>query len=225
MSLRQILKRADWREKTSQQCRDGFSATVETGRDSTPYTLAGLRDVLFQRGLRVDLLIGLRQRLAGLPVLGNDLEGDLLSGGVDFSIDALRFQFSQIRPAVDADSQEVIDAMLSIGVQTAMLWQHEQLPSLPTIEEIEAERAIIAAEDAGIVYDQRSVLMSMNINGPARMSLVVRSFAMVNGTKVDGPVVATITSADVATDAKLSGADKVLADALVSLVSTFAAGV
>lgn len=119
-----------------------FDATVELSRDSTSYSLSGLAFKLASLGVDPMILIELRRHVRDLTIGGDTMEGLLLTGGgaaggVDFSLDMIRFQVgANLQQPSTTDAQKAILAgMLAIGVRSGPQWQKSGLPGLPSEDE------------------------------------------------------------------------------------------
>lgn len=140
MSLREILKRADWRVRTSQQCVTDLDETVDLPPNHERWTSAGLAKLF---GRKVAGTID--ETFKAIP--GMDWIRLLLAGGgIDFSDDETRAGLIDMRDA-GLLTPEIVNTLLEIGRPTAKLFAVEGLASLPTVEEIDAERATIATEE------------------------------------------------------------------------------
>lgn len=93
-----------------------------------------------------------------------------------------------------------------------------------TVEQFAAQRSAAeapAVDPVSVTYDQRSVLLSLNLSPlSAILSCVVREAAVVDGRILEGQALATLATAD-ATHADLSPNQRALANAVLAAVDTF----
>lgn len=149
MTLRDVLKTAEFRAYTDQQALDALLATVEISRNNSAFTYSGLNLAFLSVGIDPTILIGARAKLKAIPIGGDDLEAMLLSGGVDFTLDAIRTQIlANIQTgALTADQLALCNAALQIGIRTGARWIKEGLSVEPSLVDITSARTTIAAED------------------------------------------------------------------------------
>jgi len=92
-----------------------------------------------------------------------------------------------------------------LGYDTRPQWQVLGLTEEPTLAMVEQWKADAATKET-VVYDQRHVLLSVNLS-PSRavVSFRIMGCATVDGKEIDGPVVATIATAKADDDPRLAG--------------------
>jgi len=139
-------------------------------------------------------LTGLATRFASLGLDAGDPQWeqqvDALAAGV---------------PELAALAGEIRD----LGYDTRPQWQVLGLTTVPTLEEITAEKADQTAKETA-VFDQTSILLSVNLS-PQNDAVMLRvsQCAVVDGRLVSGSVVATIACAKASEDARF---DRLLAE-------------
>lgn len=114
--------------------------------------------------------------------------------------------------------RELPEDQLAEAVQQQILAE----TGVPTVQEIAAERRKSTDAEAGIAYDQRSVLLSVNAK-PGRVSLscVVREAATIDSEVRERGTLKTLAIADAANVAKLSAAEQEFVAAIQAAISKF----
>jgi hypothetical protein len=135
-------------------------------------------------------LTGLATRFASLGLDAGDPQWEQQA-------DALAAQV----PALAGVAGEIRD----LGYDTRPQWQVLGLTEEPTLAIVQQWKADAATKET-VIYDQRHVLLSVNLS-PSRavVSFRIMGCATVDGKEIDGPVVATIATARAGDDQRFAG--------------------
>ena len=157
---------------------------------------------------------GIAERF-GLPVAETIYQAIIAAGltglatrFASLGLDAGDPQWEQQVDALAAGVPElagIVGEIRDLGYDTRPQWQLLGLTEEPTLETVQQWKADAATKETA-VYDQRHVLLSVNLS-PSRaiVSLRVMGCTTVDGREIDGPVVATIATAKADDDPRLAG--------------------
>lgn len=147
MSLRDVLQTAEFSSLSDADAQALLVAIVDLRTDSTAYKWSGLAEELLNAGIDPAILVDLEEILGSLPIGAKMFDKMLLSGGVDFSLPGIRGQIAaNLGQSITADQTTVLQACLQIGIPTGPRWVKESLSAEPTVADVTAARATIAAD-------------------------------------------------------------------------------
>lgn len=199
-------------ELTDNEVLSAVNAASVILTDNTSYTWSGLTTKLLDIGVPVEGITAFRNLLPTIP--GGDLLADcLLSGGADFSRAELRASLIEVASGLDAGGQQLIGALLAIGQQQISPWQAAGNSAIALQSDVDTARDQIA----DIVFDQRSVLLSLNKSANISFSFRISE---ATSTGQIGDTVAVFGTADAA-NAQLDPAARTLVDAVLAAIQEY----
>lgn len=146
MSLVDALKDSVFDGLTDAECVAKFGETVEISRDNTSHTLSSLNLALLDIGVDLAVVSSWDQVVSGIT--GGPMMLAMLGGsGIDFTLDPVRAMISAaIAATEDQATEDLLNAMLQVGIKTGPRWEKHGLADEPTEAEVTAARQIIQNE-------------------------------------------------------------------------------
>lgn len=136
--LKDLLRTAEFAALTSEDVVTHLGKVVEISRNTERQTIT---DVASKLGFPA--LIAIAERLKGTPFETLML---VVQSGCSFADPQTQEAIKAVEHAGILTAEEAA-AFLSLGVVFGPRWQKEGLPALPSVEQIDAERKQIAADD------------------------------------------------------------------------------
>lgn len=142
--LKELLSQPDFKDLTNQQVYDHLNTDGVVLRvDSVRHDWVGVAKIMALDGVDPMLIASMPQILA--QCAGGEMLANMLGCGIDFSDDLMRqnlVAFSALSAAVP-NATVLFNALLQVGIKTGFNWKYYSLSSLPTLEEIAAERTVV----------------------------------------------------------------------------------